>query len=77
MDGQYHHIHQVIYDYDTNQLHFTIFHYADQSFRDQEKAEVEEKKEKIQRYYELEAKNTSMTRKKPVCLLRNGKNWLD
>ena len=37
MDGQYHRIQQVIYDYDTNQLHFTIFHYADQSFRDQEK----------------------------------------
>ena len=64
MDGQYHRIQQVIYDYDTNQLHFTIFHYADQSFRDQEKAEVEEKKEKIQRYYELEAKKQEYDEKK-------------
>ena len=55
MDGQYHRIQQVIYDYDTNQLHFTIFHYVGPIIPQPGKRKWKRKR-KIQRYYELEAK---------------------
>ena len=54
--GQYHRIRTVVYDYDTEQCHIYIAHYADRQYREQEKAEIAANKERIARYQELAAK---------------------
>ena len=45
--GQYHRIRTVVYDYDAEQCHITIAHYADKQYREA----------KIARYQELTAKD--------------------
>ena len=55
--GQYHRIRTVVYDYDAEQCHITIAHYADKQYREQEKAEIAANQAKIARYQELTAKD--------------------
>lgn len=47
--GQYHRIRTVVYDYDAEQCHITIAHYADKQYREQEKAEIAANQAKIAR----------------------------
>ena len=56
--GQYHRIRTVMYDYDTEQCHIYIAHYADKQYREQEKAEIAANQAKIARYKELPAEMT-------------------
>ena len=51
--GTYHRIRTVMYDYETEQCHIYIAHYADKQYRDEEKKEIEENQAKIVRYKEL------------------------
>ena len=55
--GLYHRIRTVMYDYDTEQCHIYIAHYADKQYRDGEKTEMEENQAKIARYKELSGKS--------------------
>ena len=55
--GTYHRIRTVMYDYDTDQCHIYIAHYADKQYRDEEKTEMEENQAKIARYKELSGKS--------------------
>lgn len=56
--GQYHRIRTVVYDYDAEQCHIYIAHYADKQYREQEKAEIAENRAKITRYSELSGRET-------------------
>lgn len=56
--GSYHRISMIVDDYDKRQRHVYIRHYADKSYRDQEKADIQENATKIARYNELIAKET-------------------
>ena len=49
--GQYHRIRTVVYDYDAEQCHITIAHYADKQYREQEKAEIAANQAKIRGAY--------------------------
>lgn len=55
--GQYHRIRTVMYDYDTEQCHIYIAHYADKQYREQEKAEIVANQAKIARYKELSGRD--------------------
>ena len=56
--GTYHRIRTVMYDYETEQCHIYIAHYADKQYRDEDKKEIEENQAKIVRYKELVGKDT-------------------
>ena len=55
--GQYHRIRTVMYDYDTEQCHIYISHYAGKQYREQEKAEIAANQAKITRYKELSGRD--------------------
>ena len=55
--GTYHRIRTVMYDYDTDQCHIYIAHYADKQYREQEKAEIAANQAKIARYKELSGRD--------------------
>lgn len=56
--GQYHRVRSVVYDYDREQCHVYIAHYADKQYRDEEKAALAENRAQIARYHALAAKQT-------------------
>lgn len=45
--GQYHRIRTVMYDYDTEQCHIYIAHYADKQYRDGEKQKWRKTKRRL------------------------------
>lgn len=55
--GTYHRIRTVMYDYETEQCHIYIAHYADKQYREQEKAEIAANQAKITRYKELSGRD--------------------
>lgn len=45
--GTYHRIRTVMYDYETEQCHIYIAHYADKQYRDEEKKKLRKTKRKL------------------------------
>lgn len=54
--GTYHRIAKLEYDFDIGQIHIRIDHYANESYRNKEKAQKQEIKNKKARYQELSDK---------------------
>lgn len=58
--GTYHRIAKLEYDFDIGQVHIRIDHYANESYRNKEKAQKQDIKSKKERYEELNNK-TNLT----------------
>ena len=56
--GSYHRIRMILTDYDNEQQHVYLAHYAAKSYRDQEKADMAANAALIDRYNELAEKQT-------------------
>lgn len=56
--GSYHRIRMILTDFDKEQQHVYLAHYAAKSYRDQEKADMAANAALIDRYNELSAKQT-------------------
>lgn len=56
--GQYHRIGEVVFDFNTNQTHVSLNHYANENYRELEKDQLNEIEKSKVRYNELSTKDS-------------------
>ncbi len=69
--GTYHRISKLEYDFDTNQVHIKIDHYANESYREKEKKQKQKIENKKKRYQELFSKKDLTEKEKLEFLALN------